>query len=126
VATFEDVQRIASGLAGVVADDPGTAFRVDGKLFAWPWLERVHPRKARIPNLGVLNVRIASEMDKDVLIGMDPKVFFTEPHFDGYAMIQVRLDAVGEALLRKLIEDSWRLAAPKRLRAAAADHTGRT
>lgn len=123
MATFEDVQEIASRLPEAVADDAGTAFRVAGTLFAWPWLERVHPRKARVPSLAVLNVRIASVMDKDVLIGMDPKVFFTEPHFDGYAMIQVRLEAVDHAMLRKLIEDSWRLARPKRLR---ADRVGRT
>ena len=116
MAGFEDVQRIALGLPEAVADDRGTAFRVGGKLFAWPWLERLDPKRARVPNLGVLNVRIASEMDKDVLIGMDPKVFFTDPHFDGYAAIQVRLDAVDDAMLQKLIADSWRLAAPKRLR----------
>ncbi len=116
MATFEDVQRIALDLPEAVADDAGTSFRVAGKLFAWPWLERVHPKKARVPNLGVLNVRIANEMDKDVLIGMDPSVFFTEPHFNGYAAIQVRLDAVDEPMLAKLIADSWRIAAPKRLR----------
>lgn len=115
MARFEDVQRIASRLPEAAADDHGTTFRVDGKLFAWPWLERIHPKKARVPNLGVLNVRVDSEMDKDALIGMDPNVFFTEPHFDGYAMIQVRLEAVDAALLEKLITDSWRLAAPKRL-----------
>ena len=116
MATFEDVQRIALQLPETVADDQGTAFRVAGKLFAWPWLERVDPKRGRVPNLGVLNVRITSEMDKDVLIGMDPEVFFTEPHFDGYKAIQVRLDVVDEAMLEKLITDSWRLAAPKRLR----------
>ena len=116
MAAFEDVQRIAIGLPEAVADDQGTAFRVGGKLFAWPWLERVDPKKGRVPNRVVLNVRIASEMDKDVLIGMNPKAFFTEPHFDGYAAIQVRLDAVDEAMLEKLIADSWRLVAPKRLR----------
>ena len=116
MATFEDVQRIASALPEAAADEAGTAFRVDGKLFAWPWLERVDPKKARVPNLGVLNVRIASEMDKDVLVGMDPSVFFRDPHFDGYAAIQVRLASVDPALLEKLIADSWRLRASKRLR----------
>ena len=116
MATFEDVQRIALGLPAAVPDESGTVFRVERKLFAWPRLERVHPKKARVPNLGVLNVRIANEMDKDVLIGMDPSVFFTERHFDGYAAIQVRLEAVDEPMLAKLIADSWRIAAPKRLR----------
>ncbi len=116
VATFEDVQRSARALPAAVADDQGTAFRVHGKLFAWPWLERLDPKRGRVPNLGVLNVRIASEMDKDVLIGMVPEAFFTEPHFDGYRAIQVRLDAVDEAMLEQLVADSWRLVAPKRLR----------
>ena len=116
MATFEDVQRIARALPEAAADEQGTAFRVDGKLFAWPWLERVDPKRGRVPNVGVLNVRIASEMDKDVLIGMDPAVFFTEPHFDGYAAVQVRLESIEDSLLEKLIVDSWRLSAPKRLR----------
>ena len=116
MATFEAVRRIALALPEAEPDDTGTAFRVDGKLFAWPWLERVDPSKARVPNLGVLVVRIASEADKEPLIEMDPAVFFTEPHYDGYAAIQVRLDAVEDALLSKLLTDSWRLRAPKRLR----------
>ena len=116
MATFDDVRRIALDLPEAEVNDDGTEFRVDGKLFAWSWLERVHPKKARVPNLDVLNVRITSEMEKDVLIGMAPAVFFTEPHFDGYPAIQVRLAAVDDALLEKLITDSWRLRAPKRLR----------
>jgi hypothetical protein len=115
VTTIDDVRRIALALPFATADDDGTAFRVDGRLFAWPWLERVDPKKARVPNLEVLNVRIETEMDKDVLIGMDPAVFFTDPHFDGYAAIQVRLRAIDEPLLEKLIADSWRIAAPKRI-----------
>ena len=123
MATFDDVRRIALELPEAVANVQGTEFRVAGKLFAWPWLERVDPKRGRVPNLGVLNVRIPSEMDKDVLIGMDPKVFFTEPHFDGYAAIQVRLDAVDEPMLQKLIADSWRLRAPRRLRDQPAGRT---
>jgi hypothetical protein len=117
VATFDDVRRIALSLPEAVPDDPGTAFRVDGKLFAWPWRERVDPKKARVPNLEVLVVRVASELDKDALIDMDARVFFTEPHYDGYAAILVRLAAIDDAMLEKLITDSWRLRAPKRLRA---------
>ena len=114
--TIDDVRRIARSLPAVDVDDSGTTFRVGGKLFAWPWLERVDPKRARVPNLRVLNVRIASELDKDVLIGMDPAVFFTDPHFDGYKAIQVRLDAVDMAMLETLMTDSWRVAAPKGLR----------
>jgi hypothetical protein len=116
VATFDDVRRLALALPEAVVDEAGTAFRVDGKLFAWPWLERVDPKRARVPNLGVLVVRVASEMDKDALVAMDPAVFFTEPHYDGYAAILIRLDAIDEPMLDKLLRDSWRLRAPKQLR----------
>ena len=61
--------------------------------------------------------------DKEVLIQMDPRVFFTEPHYDGYAAIQVRLDAIDDPLLEKVVTDSWRLRAPKRVRDWARDRT---
>ena len=113
--TFDDVRRIALALPEVTANDAGTEFRVDGKVFAHPWLERLDPKKARLPNLDVAVIRIASESDKDVLISMDPAVFFTERHFDGYASIHVRLAAVSEPLLEQLLADAWRTRAPRRL-----------
>jgi hypothetical protein len=113
--TYDDVRRICKSLPDVVADETGTAFRVGGKLFAWPWLERVDPKKARIPNLGVLVVRVANEMDKHALIEMDPHVFFTEPHYDNYPAVLIRLHATDEELLAKLLTDAWRIRAPRRL-----------
>lgn len=64
MATLDDVRRIALALPEVTVDESGTEFRVDGKLFAHPWLERLDPKKARVPNLDVLVVRIASEADR--------------------------------------------------------------
>ena len=116
VPTFDDVRRIAIALPEATVDDTGTAFRVDGKLFAWPWMERVDPKRARVPNLSVLVVRVASELDKDAIIDMDPNAFFTEPHYEGYPAILVRLEAIDDPMLEKLIGDAWRLRAPKRLR----------
>ena len=89
MATLDDVRRICLGLEGVTQD--GLSYRVDGKLIAWPWLQRLDPKKARVPNPDVLVVRVASEMDKHALIDLDPEVFFTEPHFDGWADVLVRL-----------------------------------
>jgi hypothetical protein len=54
-------------------------------------------------------------MEKGVLIEMDPAVFFTEPHYESYPPILIRLDAIDEPLLTKLLEDAWRLRAPPRL-----------
>jgi hypothetical protein len=115
MATFDDVRRIALALPEVTANDDATEFRVDGKLFAHPWLERVDPKKARVPNLDVAVVRIAGEADKEVLIQMDPDAFFTERHFDGWPSIHVRLAAVSEPVLAQLLADAWRTRAPKRL-----------
>jgi hypothetical protein len=116
VATLDDVRRIALALPEVTVDDSGTEFRVGGKLIAHPWLERLDPKKARVPNLDVLVVQIESEADKEVLIQMDPRAFFTEPHFDGYASIHVRFAEVDLPLLEKLLADAWRTRVPKRLR----------
>jgi hypothetical protein len=85
-------------------------------LVAWPWLERIDPKKARVANPEVLVVRVASELDKHALIDLDPAVFFTETHFDGYAMVLIRLAAIDDALLAKLLADSWTLAKAKRKR----------
>ena len=116
VATLDDVRRIALALPEATVDDSGAVFSVDGKVFAHPWLERLDPKKARVPNLDVLVVRIESEADKEVLIQMDSRVFFTEPHFDGYASIHVRLAEADAPLLERLLADAWRTRAPKRLR----------
>jgi hypothetical protein len=109
VATRDDVRRIALSLDGVTEGPDDFRFAVGGRPLAWPWLERTDPRKARIPNARVMAVRLASEFDKDPLIATDPAVFFTEPHYDGYPAILVRLDAVDEALLTTLLTDAWRL-----------------
>ena len=53
--------------------------------------------------------------EKEALIDMDPAAFFTEPHYNGYPAVLVRLDAVDLGMLQKLLHDAWRIQAPKRL-----------
>src|SRR3954467_4249372 len=113
MASIADVQRLALELPGAVEDGP--RYLVGGKLFAWPWLERVHPKKARVANLDVYVVRVASEAVKFELAAQEPEVFFAEPHYDGYAAVMVRLAAVPVPRLRQLLHASWRLRAPKDL-----------
>jgi hypothetical protein len=113
VVTREDVRRIALSLDGVTEGPDEFRFSVGGRPIAWPWLERLGPRKARVPNARVMAVRLASEFDKDPLIAMNPAVFFTEPHYDGYPAILVRLDAVDESLFTTLQTDARRLRVPK-------------
>ena len=65
-----------------------------------------------------LVVRVVDLEDKDALLRSDPAVFFTTPHYDGYAYVLIRLAEVDARQLAELIEDAWRLVAPKRLVAA--------
>ena len=98
-------------------------FRVAGTPFAWPWLERVAPGQARVPSDAVIAVRVASEFDKEPLIEMNPAIFLTEPHYDGYPAILVRLAQIDEDLLTVVLRDAWRSRAPRRLLAQRTDPT---
>jgi hypothetical protein len=69
----------------------GLRFSVNGKQFAWPWMERVDPKKPRVARHDVIAVRVANEMEKASLLAMDQETFFTEPHYNGYPAVLVRL-----------------------------------
>jgi hypothetical protein len=117
VATQADVRRIALALPGTVEAKGRFAFEVlnKGKLkgYAWVWMERVEPKKPRVPNPGVLAVRVANLVDKDLLISAERSKFFTEPHYNGFPAVLVRLAAVKVAELRPLLTDAWRCQVPK-------------
>jgi hypothetical protein len=65
-----------------------------------------------------LVVRVVDLEDKEALLRSDPEVFFTTPHYDGYPYVLVRLERADPGTVAELIEDAWRLSAPKRLVAA--------
>ena len=113
MATREDLRRIALSLPETTTDNDGFSYTVAGKAIVWTWLERIHPKKARVPNPDVIAVRIADESDKELLIDMDGSVFFTEPHYHGYPAILVRLPAIDLAMLETMVRNAWRLRAPK-------------
>ncbi|HEX5014763.1 MAG TPA: MmcQ/YjbR family DNA-binding protein [Candidatus Limnocylindrales bacterium] len=113
--TQDDVRRIALALPHTSEDEGYFRFVVGGKAIAWVWLERLEPKKARVPNDEVVAIRVAHDSDKEPLIEMAPDALFTEPHYNGFPAILVRLAAVDPALLEKLLTDAWRIQAPKRL-----------
>ena len=115
MATQRDVRRIALSLPGATEDPDEFRFLVDGKMFVWLWPERVDPNRRRVPNPEVIVVRVASDIDKQVVLAMDPKAFFTEPHYDGYPAVLVRLPAIDRELLAEVVTESWRCRAPRRL-----------
>ena len=119
MASQADVRRIALSLPATEEAPNHFAFSVrnKGKLkgFVWVWLERVAPKKARVPQPNVIAVRVANLFDKDFLLALDPVKFFTEPHYDGFPAVLVRLPAVTARELRPLITEAWRCQAPKDL-----------
>lgn len=107
MATEDDVRRIALSLPEVIEKPwyhtPG--FRVKDKGFL----------RIRSEAEGGLVVFVADLDDKEALLASDPEKFFTTPHYDGYAIVLVHLDAVDTDELTELIVDSWRVKAPKRV-----------
>lgn len=115
MADQSDVRACALTLPDVTEHADTFAFSVHGKGFAWVWLERPVQKKARVPNPEVLGVRVAGEEAKQELIAADPTKFFTEPHYNGFPAILVRLPAVDRGELMELLTDAWRCQAPKKL-----------
>lgn len=75
-------------------------------------MERVNPKRPRVPNMSVVAVRVASLEDRDRLLADNPAKLFTEPHYQGFPAVLVRLDAVSVSDLKKLITEAWRCQAP--------------
>jgi hypothetical protein len=119
MADQDDVRRIALALPEVTESADRFAFSVPNKGkdkgFAWAWNERVDPKKPRVPNPSVLAIRVAGEVAKQELLAADPAKFFTEPHYNGYPAVLVRLAAVEETELAELLTDAWRCQAPRTL-----------
>ncbi|MDQ3670664.1 MAG: MmcQ/YjbR family DNA-binding protein [Actinomycetota bacterium] len=106
MASEDDAREIALSLPETIEKPsygmPG--FRVKDRLFA-----RIREER------DVLVVWREGLDEKELLIAAEPDKFFTTPHYDGYAIVLVRLGAVDREELTELVTESWRLRAPKRL-----------
>ena len=126
MAGQEDVRRIALALPETREAEDRFSFSVANrgkqKGFVWAWNERVEPKKPRVPRPDVVAVRVADRLDKEALLASDQDKFFTEPHYNGFPAVLVRLPRIGVAELEELIVDAWRSQAP---RALVADRDGR-
>jgi hypothetical protein len=120
MATWGDVRRIALGLPETdEASSRGSAhWRVKTKGFVWERPLRRADYEAlgeRAPEGPILGVRVSDLGVKEALLGDDPDVFFTTPHFDGYPAVLVRLERIENPELEEIIIEAWLDRAPKRL-----------
>lgn len=133
MATLEDVRRIAEKLPEVTMKPAwgNRMWRVKGKGFVW---ERPLGTKDRadlvaqgqpLPEGEIAAVRVAGEHEKQALLASEPEVFFTIPHFDGYAAVLIRLDAIGVDDLREVIVDAWLDRAPVTVARSYLERPGR-
>lgn len=117
MADTSDVRRIALGLPGAGEAEDRFAFWVENKgkrkEFVWVWLERKDPDGPRRPREDVVAVRVDGTGEKEALLASDPRVFFTEPHYNAFPAVLVRLTEIGTEELRELITDAWRIQAPR-------------
>ena len=119
MADQADVRRIALSLPETSEAEDRFAFSVRDrdkqKGFVWVWMERVEPKKPRVARPDVVAVRVAHQFEKEVLLASGGDKFFTEPHYDGFPAILVRLAEIGVDELEELIVNAWRCMAPKAL-----------
>jgi hypothetical protein len=104
--TWDDVVAIASRFPGVETSTTygNPSLKVKGKFIC---------RLRTEPDALVL--RVADMGEREALLQGQPDAFFTTPHYDGHPYVLARLDAVDPEELAELVEEAWRVRAPKRL-----------
>jgi hypothetical protein len=105
VSDSSSVRRIVAGFPGVAEGTSyGTpSWKVHGKFFA------------RLRDDDTVLVAKVDKGEKRLLMDAEPDIFFETPHYEGYGYFLVRLAAIDDDELAEVLEDAWRLAAPKRL-----------
>ncbi len=122
MATWDDVRLIAGDLPETKewATRGNLAWQVKGKTIAWERPLRRADHEAlgdAAPDGPILGVWVTDLGAKEALITDNPEVFFTTPHFDGYAAILIRLDEIALDELEELMIEAWLARAPKRISA---------
>jgi hypothetical protein len=120
MASWRDVRRLALALPETSERTSygNPAWAVRDKPFAWERPLRADDIAAlgdAAPKGAVLGIRTDGLEMKEALIASDPVVFFTTPHFDGYAAVLIRLGKITPAILERVLVDAWLARAPKRL-----------
>jgi hypothetical protein len=124
MATMQDLDRIALALPEVtkeVSGDGRPSYVVHGK--SWFCFHRSPRRDAVDPKTGerltdVLVFRVDGEELKELMLADERGIFFTTPHWNGYAAVLMRirdLRRVGKRELADLVAEAWLTKAQKRV-----------
>ena len=123
MTTMADLDELALAMPATtkeVSDDGRPAYLAHGKLFCF---HRGLRRDAVDPETGerlddVLMFRVPDLDVKELLLSDDRGVYFTTPHFDGYAAVLVRipdLSRLDRNELQDLVVEAWLTRAQKRV-----------
>jgi len=104
--TWEDVVEIGSRFPGL---ERSISWRTPALTVRGKFVCRLRT------NPEALVMRVVDMGEREALLQGDPETFFSTPHYDGYPAVLVRLERVDPVELAELIEDAWRLQAPKKL-----------
>jgi hypothetical protein len=131
VATLRDLDEIALSLPQTtkeLSDDGRPSYLVHGKFFC---LHRSRRRDAVDAETGerlddVLMFRVADLGAKELMLADERGVYFTTPHFHGYAAVLIRipdLTGLDRDELEDLVVEAWLTRAQKRVaKAWLAEH----
>ena len=70
---------------------------------------------SKLRGCDVVAIRVANGAEKEALLASSPEKYFTEPHYNGFPAVLVRLAAVDPDELAELITDAWLCQAPRAL-----------
>jgi hypothetical protein len=123
VATLDDVRQRALALPETTERLSRGDMRWDvaGKGFVWERplrasdLDALKAAGVDVPDGPILGAQVADEGVKRALVADLPDVYFTTPHFDGYAAVLVRLNEIRLEELDELVMDAWLARAPRKL-----------
>ena len=119
-----DVRRLALSLPEVEEiDSDGFDFRVGGKGFVWSYPER-KPGQRRVIRTDIAVLYVGDEAEKQALLLGEPELFFTEPGYDGWPLVMLRLAEVDSDRLTELVTDAWRMRAPEQVARAFGNPPG--
>jgi hypothetical protein len=121
MATMADLDELALALPETsrdLAEDGRPAYVTHGKVFAF---HRGQRKDAVDPDTGerrddVLMFRVPDLDVKELLLSDDRGIYFTTPHFDGYAAVLVRipdLERLDREELGDVLADAWLTRAKK-------------